>query len=281
MRKLILFGIIALMLAACSKDSVDQSLVDDDVIQNYLAQNSLDASKHESGLYYIIEEEGEGATPDLSSIVGIRYKGWLTNGTLFGSVEEDDILIHTVSQLIPGWKVALSLLKPGGKGKFIIPSDLGFGSQGIPGTIPPNAVLDFDIELDSIFENQASADDYAIQKYLERNELQATAHESGIYYVITEEGTGEHPDQNSDVEVIYKGMFTSGQVFDETPEGETSEISSFVELIEGFRIAIPLLKTGGKGIFLIPSALAYGEAGADLILPNTVLVFEIELVSFE
>ena len=68
-------------------------------------------------------------------------------------------------------------------------------------------------------------------------------------------------------------------MFDETEAGERLEIE-LTRLIPGWQIAIPLLSKGGAGTFYIPSRLGYGPAGSGSIPPNTVLVFEIELIDF-
>lgn len=126
---------------------------------------------------------------------------------------------------------------------------------------------------------QAEKDDEIINNYLTENNIDAVKHSSGLYYLIIEEGTGGHPDVNSKVYVKYKGYYTNDQVFTDTG----SEIASFelLGLIEGWVIGIPLLQKGGMGTFYLPSALAYGTRGKGAIPPNTVLIFDIELVNFE
>ena len=135
-------------------------------------------------------------------------------------------------------------------------------------------------EADCPPENQAQLDKEIIQKYITDNSLENVVEdESGIFYKITKEGDGDHPDPSATVTVNYKGYQTDGKVFDET--GNSPATFALSNLIEGWKIGIPKLKPNGKGLFLIPSALAYGCKGQGSILPNTVLIFEIELVTFE
>lgn len=128
--------------------------------------------------------------------------------------------------------------------------------------------------------DQSKIDMEKIEKYLQDNSLNAEAHPSGIYYIIDIEGTGDHPNSNSIVEVSYKGtLLDNGIVFDQTSPGETT-VFSLTSLIEGWQIAVPLLKRGGKGTFFIPSELGYGPSFQGGIPPNSVLIFEIALVDF-
>ncbi len=126
---------------------------------------------------------------------------------------------------------------------------------------------------------QSQIDRERIQEYLADNNLEALEHPTGIFYNITREGNGEFPNPRSKVVVTYKGYFLDGEVFDETEAGERLEIE-LTRLIPGWQIAIPLLSKGGAGTFYIPSRLGYGPAGSGSIPPNTVLVFEIELIDF-
>ncbi len=118
-----------------------------------------------------------------------------------------------------------------------------------------------------------------IEGYLADNNLTATSTPSGLYYIITKEGTGGHPNLSSSVTVKYKGYRLNGEVFDETTGNNTATFP-LTNLILGWQEGIPLLKKGGKGTFFCPSDLAYGSQRVGDIPANSVLIFEIELVDF-
>lgn len=118
-----------------------------------------------------------------------------------------------------------------------------------------------------------------IEDYLAKNNLVAQSTASGLYYIITQEGTGDHPTLQSTVKVRYKGYRLNGDVFDQT-SGTSTATFPLTQLILGWQEGIPLLKKGGKGTFFCPSDLAYGSQQVGDIPPNSVLIFEIELVDF-
>lgn len=116
---------------------------------DFLAENAKkpNVKVTKSGLQYIIEKEGTGATPKAGDDVVCHYKGTLIDGTEFdSSYERGEPARFPVSGVIAGWTEALQLMKAGGKWKLFIPSELAYGERGNP-TIPPNSVLIFDIEL--------------------------------------------------------------------------------------------------------------------------------------
>ena len=126
-------------------------------------------------------------------------------------------------------------------------------------------------------EEQLQKDIKEIQEYVTSNNLDAKQKESGLFYVISKEGNGNYPTANDDVTVRYKGYTTDGSVFDESDqEGITFNLK---EVIKGWTEGIQEFKEGGKGMLLIPSQLAYGEKGSGTIQPNTVLIFDIELLT--
>jgi peptidyl-prolyl cis-trans isomerase A (cyclophilin A) len=101
-----------------------------------------------SGLRYIVEKEGTGASPVATSQVTVHYTGTLLDGKKFdSSVDRGQPATFPLNQVIPGWTEGLQLMKVGGKTKFIIPPALGYGAAGAQGVIPPNAWLVFDVEL--------------------------------------------------------------------------------------------------------------------------------------
>ena len=103
-----------------------------------------------SGLRYQIIQDGTGEQATAGKTVSVHYKGQLLDGTVFDSSYKRQQPIDFVlgqGQVIPGWDEGVSLLKVGDKARFVIPSDLAYGSRGAGGVIPPDAALLFDVEL--------------------------------------------------------------------------------------------------------------------------------------
>ncbi len=106
--------------------------------------------KTESGLRYQILQEGTGEKAQKGKTVSVHYKGQLADGTVFDSSYKRNQPIEFplgVGHVIPGWDEGIQLLSVGDKARFVIPSDLAYGSRGAGGVIPPHATLIFDVEL--------------------------------------------------------------------------------------------------------------------------------------
>jgi len=107
-------------------------------------------NKTDSGLRYQIIQEGQGLKAEKGKTVSVHYKGQLADGTVFDSSYKRNQPIDFplgMGQVISGWDEGIQLLKVGDKARFVIPSNLGYGSQGAGGVIPPDATLIFDVEL--------------------------------------------------------------------------------------------------------------------------------------
>ncbi|QCE40085.1 peptidylprolyl isomerase [Psychroserpens sp. NJDZ02] len=103
-----------------------------------------------SGLRYQIIQKGSGKKAEKGNQVSVHYKGQLADGTVFDSSYKRNQPLDFqvgVGQVISGWDEGIQLLHVGDKARFVIPSDLGYGSRGAGGAIPPDAVLIFDVEL--------------------------------------------------------------------------------------------------------------------------------------
>ncbi|GMV93713.1 MAG: peptidyl-prolyl cis-trans isomerase [Candidatus Hydrogenedentota bacterium] len=112
----------------------------------------------ESGLQYVVVEEGDGATPEASDVVRTHYRGTLIDGTEFdSSYARGEPAEFPVNGVIAGWTEALQLMQVGDKWKLFIPSDLAYGERGAGQDIPPNATLIFDIELLEVVEDSSIA----------------------------------------------------------------------------------------------------------------------------
>ncbi len=110
----------------------------------------MEKQRTSSGLEYIDEVIGTGASPRNGQRVTVHYTGYLTNGKKFdSSVDRGEpfTFVIGVGQVIKGWDEGVATMKVGGKRKLIIPQELGYGARGAGGVIPPYAQLIFDVEL--------------------------------------------------------------------------------------------------------------------------------------
>lgn len=129
-------------------------------------------------------------------------------------------------------------------------------------------------------QEAADTNSKAGKDYLEKNKsaagVKTTA--SGLQYIIEKEGTGAMPKKEDVVKVHYKGTLTNGEQFDSSYErGQPAEFP-VGGVIPGWTEALQLMKVGSKAKLFIPPELAYGPSGRPGIPPNSVLVFEVELM---
>lgn len=147
-----------LFLTACQKDAEvvaaqDYSAIDEDLIKKYLSDNAITtAQKQPSGLYYVPGAANPAGTRAVAGrTVSVLYTGKLLNGTVFdASSQHGNVPLGFVlgqGRVIAGWDEGIALMRKGEKGQLLIPSALGYGARGAGSSIPPNAVLRFDVEL--------------------------------------------------------------------------------------------------------------------------------------
>lgn len=127
---------------------------------------------------------------------------------------------------------------------------------------------------------QADNNKKAGAEFLEKNKTQpgvkTTA--SGLQYIVEKEGDGKTPTANDTVKCHYRGTLTNGEQFDSSYDrGQPAEFP-VSGVIPGWTEALQLMKVGGKMKLFVPSDLAYGPSGRPGIPPNSVLIFEVELL---
>ncbi|MFA5447515.1 MAG: peptidylprolyl isomerase [Sphaerochaeta sp.] len=108
-----------------------------------------DAKATKSGLKYVVHKEGDGKRkPAWGQRVTVHYSGSLIDGRIFdSSIQRGQPTQFNVGEVIEGWNEALVEMSVGEKRTLIIPPELGYGTMGYPGVIPPNATLIFEVEL--------------------------------------------------------------------------------------------------------------------------------------
>ena len=126
---------------------------------------------------------------------------------------------------------------------------------------------------------QAATDDSVIQAYIKKHHIPAVKHPSGLYYQIINPGNGRAATETSTVQVNYEGKLPDETIFDQT-NGHPATLP-LNGVIPGWTKGIPLIKTGGKILLLIPSALGYGQQASGPIPANSVLIFNVELLAVQ
>ena len=104
----------------------------------------------DSGLKYEDLAEGEGPVAAAGQKVSVHYTGWLTDGRKFdSSLDRNEPFSFPLGSgmVIRGWDEGVAGMKVGGRRRLTIPPQLGYGSRGAGGVIPPNATLVFEVEL--------------------------------------------------------------------------------------------------------------------------------------
>lgn len=152
MRQLAMFSATVLLLTGCvmaadgAKEVAFPELPKGAGAIDKDAPKSFTATK--SGLKYRVLRKGTDVMPKASSSVEVNYHGWLDNGKVFdSSYKRNESISFGLNQVIKGWTEGMQLVGKGGMIELEIPSELGYGSRGAPGAIPPNATLHFLVEL--------------------------------------------------------------------------------------------------------------------------------------
>lgn len=172
-----------------------------------------------------------------------------------------------------------------GLNTYIVVSALRAVAANKPSQLTEQDVL----QLRMLLENDASMEQNVMSKNKEKGEkfLEENAKRngvvtlpSGLQYEVLKEGTGVKPTLDDEVTVHYHGTLIDGVVFDSSVERGQPVTFALNRVIPGWTEGLQLMAEGSKWKLYIPANLAYGTRGAgSKILPNSALIFEVELIS--
>lgn len=231
----------------------------------------------DSGLQYYDMVEGEGSSPQDGDILKVNYAMWIDGET--GPQILDDTFfferpftfVMGSQQVFPGWEEGMLTMKPGGNRQLVIPSELAFGADGVPGMIEPNTAITMEIEL------------LEVQSPPEPADVEYETTDSGLQIAVLSEGDGEDAVETGDTATIdftiwvadsgryFTGSSTAGAPF-------TFQVGS-PSVFEGWNEGMLGMTIGEKRQLLVPAALGLGEEGfGDVVPPNSDLIIQLNLV---
>jgi len=301
--------ILSILFSFCLTTSVfaqeEPSIVD---LETYLAAQNIAAEATDYGLYYTITEQGTGRKLKVGDYLALNFKGKLLDGKVFQESDPSDPFVFQIGyrQVIRGWDLGIRAFPLGSKGTIYIPPNLAYGKRGAGQEVPPNAPLQFEVEVLKILseqeydaymedlerkeqaayeagiEAQFRTDKKLIQEYALENKLRTKRTASGLSYIITKEGKGAKAKAGDELEVTYEGILLDGKPFDATKAKETYKfLLGKRKVIKGWDEGLTYFAEGSEGILLIPSKFAYGPRAIyeenTAIPANSVLVFKIKV----
>jgi FKBP-type peptidyl-prolyl cis-trans isomerase FkpA len=271
----------SMLLSGCfGSDDVtpglEQQLIrETQIIDEYLQDNSIvpDIDDY-SSLRFQPFAEGDGLAPYTANSVNISYTAYLLSTE--EEIESGENVTIEWDDLILGLQLGLRNVRENGRMMLYVPSVLAYGEQGTD-EIPGNAILIYDITLNSFDAPQLRSEIAQIETYLTDNSITAEQHPSGLYYIIHEEGTGDSPDWISNVQVNYEGRITSTQAVFDSGSGVSFNLT---QVIFGWQLGLQQLKEGGSMTVYIPATFAYGSQGSGSLIPaNANIEFDVDLLS--
>jgi peptidylprolyl isomerase len=244
--------------------------------------------------------EGDGAEAVPGATVEVQYVGQLTDGEQFDASWDNGQPFSfqlDAGMVIPGWDQGVAGMKVGGRRALVIPSDLAYGPDGRPPTIPPAATLVFVVDLLSVTEGAPDttpvadvpagadvlsvSDDLAAKPTVDLAGTDTPPVELVVEDIVV--GDGAEAGEDSTVEVGYLGLLTDATEFDSSWDGGSP--FSFAlgggRVIPGFEEGVRGMKVGGRRVLTIPAAEAYGAAGTPdgAIPPGATLIFVVDLLA--
>ncbi|XP_042042379.1 peptidyl-prolyl cis-trans isomerase FKBP62-like isoform X2 [Salvia splendens] len=224
-----------------------------------------------NGLKKKLLKDGEGwENPKSGDEVQVHYVGTLLDGTKFdSSVDSGNPFIFKLGQgqVIKGWDEGIKTMKKGEKALFTVPPELAYGESGSPPTIPPNATLQFEVEL------------------LSWTSVKDICKDGGIFKKVLAEGEGwQNPKDLDEVYVKYEARLEDGTVVSKEDGVEFTVKDGY--FCDALSKAVKTMKKGEKALLTVKPQYGFGEMGKTVssgegnVPPNVSLEINLELVSW-
>ncbi len=268
---------LPLLLGSClnkflETESDIAAKAESNAILTYAQNNKLNSSTT-TGMYYnITRTNPKGDLPEAKYDAFVAFTIKTLDGiNIISKTSRDSVILNLfTSNLFPGFKNAMSLLREGEKGTFVIPSAYAYGTNP-PTGVPKNATILLDLEILDLISENDKIDAYIKKKGLKIDETTST----GLRFIRLNPVTTNPALVNGDNLVLkYNGLFLSEKSFD---SGTTGYVFGGTNFIPGFLEGIKKLKKGEKARVIFPSTLGYGANGQGSIPPYTPLIFDIEI----
>ncbi|MEM8966077.1 MAG: FKBP-type peptidyl-prolyl cis-trans isomerase [Bacteroidota bacterium] len=242
-------------------------------IENYLADNSINATRDGDIFYEVITENTGGDAPTGNDIIRIYYQIASLDGTIIDQRLATDSLppvtyvFGTNNLILPVLDISIATMRTGEEYEFYLPTAASYLGYSLANTIAENEIIRARIQLvDIITATELRAEeDERIKTYLEENGFtDADSLSQGVYYFRTQEGVidGAEINNGNTVQVRYTGTLLDGTEFDNNLNAANPFPVTIGQnrVIPGFELGIAQMKEGEKGIVVIPYAQAYQES---------------------
>jgi len=295
MKSIYLFLLLSLgLLSGCAFNEINQQNQQaESEIQKYIKDRNLTMQKTADGMYYTIDSKASTKkSANVADIVKFHYKMSLLDGTLIDSTNR---VLNQYKTEVWGSKasvftLALSNMKEGESGIFILPAALAFGGSSF-GNVPAYSTIRVDITIIAVRSETEQIEDMKVLYNMQNSELTTSGM---LFKKLVEKPSAAQVLVGQSVVVSYVGKFgysvaqqdaTGKWTYSPTFGSGTigSATSSYFagsgNLISGFEEAVMKLRIGEKASIILPYKIAYGTSGNSSIPGYSPLYFEIEIIS--
>lgn len=256
--------------------------------------------------YRFIRQSEDGKKPELGDVMSLNMNHLIGDSMTFESNAASGFFLNPHTGVAPSLRSVLKECAEGDSVEIVMSIQeyaqiTRFPTAGIDTT----EVVKWNLGVKKVENEQAmreraqaeqlAIDDKIIEEYLVNNNLEAERTPEGVYYIVLQEGDGTFPEEGNNVFVNYTVRLLDGTLIDTSNEdlakdndmynpgrqyGPLSFALGRPGIIQGWNIGIPNFSKGGSGYLIVPSSYAYGSRGSGSVAPNSVLIFDIEVVDF-